>query len=461
MPEMASPGSASTARVLYISYIFPPSGGVGAPRAANFARYFPQYVERFYVLTVSNPATPLLDPTLLRQVSPETTVYRAFHPAVPYALRDRIWKGLSPPGVRALAPATPSPLASLARPLKRAAREIIQRVLCPDPMVTWVPFARRKAEEIIRRHQIDTVVLNSPPYSSLFIGCHLKKRFPHLRLITEIRDDWVGYYLVHFDTSTTDYKRRLAARTEAEAIHLSDYVTAVTPAQRDAIRNRYPHEPDEKFLCVPNGYDPEQYAGFRWTPRRGRKMLVTYFGSTYTSMPYSPLDYLETVDRLPEAIRDRIETRFIGRVSYEARPLLENRLHTVTQTGFLPQQEAILRLQDSDYLFLVIGDPSSHAGKLFDYLASGIPILGITPRGGEAARILDATRSGRYAQVGDREELARMIRQAFVDFENGTNRTEPVREEIEKFSWPRLVQMLVTKTGIHPAAEIAKPAALP
>ena len=293
------------------------------------------------------------------------------------------------------------------------------------------------------------------------IGCHLKKRFPHLRLVTEIRDDWVGYYLVYFDASTTGYKRRLAVRTEAEAIRLSDYVTAVTPAQRDAIRNRYPQEPDEKFFCVPNGYDPEQYAAFRWTPRRGRKMLITYFGSAYTSVPYSPRDYLETVDNLPEALRDRIETRFIGRVSHEARPLLENRRHTVTQLGFLPQQEAILRLQDSDYLLLVIGEASSHAGKLFDYLASGIPILGITPRGGEAARILDATRCGRYARTGDREDIERMIRQALSDFDNGTNPTAPVREEIEQFSWPRLVRLLATKAGIAPLADTPAQTVLP
>jgi glycosyltransferase involved in cell wall biosynthesis len=328
-------------------------------------------------------------------------------------------------------------------------------------MVTWVPFAKRKAEEIIRRHQIDTVVLNSPPYSSLFIGCHIKKRFPHVRLVTEIRDDWLGYYLVHFDTSTTDYKRRLAARTEAEAIHLSDYVTAVTPAQRDAIRNRYPGEPDGKFFCVPNGYDPDQYTGFRWTPRRGRKMLITYFGSTYTSIPYSPVDYLETVDRLPEAMRDRIETRFIGRVSREAQPLLENRRHTITQVGFLPQQEAILRLQDSDYLLLIIGEPSSHAGKLFDYLASGIPILAITPRGGEAARILEATRSGRYAQTGDRQQIAKMIEQSLADFDRGASRIEPAWEKIEEFSWPRLVHRLVTTAGIDRPAEDSGAPSLP
>jgi Glycosyltransferase Family 4 len=438
----------SRRRLLYISYIFPPSGGVGAPRAANFAKYLPEYVERFYVLTVSNPATPLLDPTLLQKISPRTTVYRTFHPAVPYGLRDRIWKNLSPPRVRSAPAVRSSPLRTALQPFKWAAREVIQRVFCPDTMVTWVPFAKHKAEEIIRRHEIDTVVLNSPPYSSLMVACHIKKRFPKIRLVTEIRDDWLGYYLVHFDTSTTEYKRRLAARVEAEVIHLSDYVTAVTPAQRDAIRNRYPAEPGGKFFCVPNGYDPEQYANFHCNPRRGRKMLVTYFGSTYTSVPYSPVDYLETIDHFPESIRDRIETRFIGRVAHEARPLLENRRHTVTQLGFLPQQEAILRLQDSDYLLLVIGDPTSHAGKLFDYLATGIPILAITPRGGEAARILDATRSGRYAQTGDREQIAGMIREALADFDRGANCIEPVREEIEMFSWPRLVETLVTTAGI-------------
>src|SRR6266567_7825468 len=165
-------------RLLYISYLFPPSGGVGSPRAANFARYLPRHVERAFVLTARKPATPLHDFALLEKVPPETTVYRAWNPEIPYRFRDFVWKELSPPQVRQVRAnpgAAKSPLAILLSPLKWAVREIIQRIFCPDTMVTWVPFALRRARRIIREHSIDTILLNTGPYSSMFIGIALKR----------------------------------------------------------------------------------------------------------------------------------------------------------------------------------------------------------------------------------------------------------------------------------------------
>ena len=47
--------------------------------------------------------------------------------------------------------------------------------------------------------------------------------------------------------------------------------------------------------------------------------------------------------------------------------------------------KAIAAMQDADCLLAMIDDPTSHAGKIFDYLASGLPILALTPAGGEAA----------------------------------------------------------------------------
>ena len=38
-------------------------------------------------------------------------------------------------------------------------------------------------------------MITTPPFSSGQIGVQLKHKFPHLRLITEFRDEWVGYYL--------------------------------------------------------------------------------------------------------------------------------------------------------------------------------------------------------------------------------------------------------------------------
>ena len=150
-------------RVLIITYLFPPTGGVGVPRFVSYARYLPLHNCEPFVLTVRNPATPAYDLDLARQVPPETKVFRAFNPEVPYALRDRFWKKI----IAGQPESGPRP-AQAEKPVpqwKSLIKRGIQRVFCPDVQVVWVPFAIRAACRIIARHQITTVLLNLPPYS--------------------------------------------------------------------------------------------------------------------------------------------------------------------------------------------------------------------------------------------------------------------------------------------------------
>ena len=79
-------------RVLIISYLFPPSGGIGPPRYVAYTRYLPSHGCEVSVITARNPHTPLYDPGLMSQVPPETRVHRVFNPDVPYAFRDRMVK---------------------------------------------------------------------------------------------------------------------------------------------------------------------------------------------------------------------------------------------------------------------------------------------------------------------------------------------------------------------------------
>src|SRR5271157_6390798 len=110
---------------------------------------------------------------------------------------------------------------------------------------------------------------------------------------------------------------------------------------------------------------------------------------------------------MPESWRANIETRFIGRVAPDAAPLLAARHARIVQTGFLPQQQAFHELEHSHCLLLLIGTPSVHSGKLFEYLATGIPILAITPRGGEVERVLRETQGGWCADPGDPAAIGR------------------------------------------------------
>lgn len=103
---------------------------------------------------------------------------------------------------------------------------------------------------------------------------------------------------------------------------------------------------------------------------------------------------LEACDRLPETLAHQVEMRFFGRVEQgEERPLT-SRFGTVKQMGFFPYEEALHLLEETDFLLLPVDSPTAHAGKLFEYLATGKPILALTPPHGEVARMIRETASG-------------------------------------------------------------------
>lgn len=444
-------------RVLIITYLFPPTGGVGVPRFVSYTRYLPRHNCEPYVLTVRNPATPAYDPDLARQVPPETKVFRTFNPGVPYALRDRLWKKIiagqpEPAAATGKAPAAPTPAAmSSARPAlwKSLVKRGIQRIFCPDVQIVWVPFAIRAARRIIARHQIATVLLNLPPYSCLNIGVAVKRHFPNVKLILDFRDEWIENYLAQFDSAATDYKLRLAHRLEQSAVECADFVTMVTRSQLAQIRRRYPGQPDRKFLYAPNGFDPGLYAKFQPRPAPDGKVIVTYFGTVYNNPTYRPVvTYLDAADELPEQLRSRLETRFIGRVAREAASFFDNRRHTVRQFGFMGKEAALPYLEETSYNLIVGANPTVHGGKLFDYLGTGKPILALGPVEGEMAQLIRETRTGWCVDPDNLPAIRALLLSAFDRVDNGNQGWNPDWDAIRQYEWPNLVARLVGLAGM-------------
>src|SRR5262249_27761111 len=144
------------------------------------------------------------------------------------------------------------------------------------------------------------------------IGNALKKRFPQLTYVADFRDEWINFYLKEFAFQNSDYTRRRALKIEKDTVELADLVVAVTESSLGEIRKRNPDQPNRKFRCISNGFDPEVFKDCRPRYNREKKLIVTHVGTVYK--PASSQYYLDALDELPEEIRSGIESRFIGRI---------------------------------------------------------------------------------------------------------------------------------------------------
>jgi hypothetical protein len=412
--------------LLLVTYSFPPAAGVGVLRAFSLAKYLPGNRVRVDVLTARNAAAVGQDKGQLAQLPPTVTVHRTWTLDLPFGLRKAIKKAISRPTPAAAVSNLSAPVVGGWKPvLKR----LIGNLLLPDPQVGWLPFALPAARRLIGSRSIDAVLVTVPPFSSVRLVTALHKRFPALPIVLDFRDEWLTTTLHLVSFNSNERARKVAEKAESEAVHAAALVVCVTDAAVGELRQRYPLLPPEHFACIPNGFDTSIQAPKVSRIKSDAPVFLTYIGTVYDST--DPATVVEAILMLPPEIRQRLRLRFIGHVETERHRQTLNRLgDQVEFIGFLPQAEALAYMQSTDYLLLITHDPINVAAKLYDYIASGVPILAAVHPYGDVRRVLERTRTGRAADIGDPAAIRLMLTDALAT-EGTTN--NPDHETIKSF----------------------------
>jgi hypothetical protein len=422
-------------KVLLVTYSFPPAGGVGVLRAASLARYFPSNEIQLDVLTTRNASAVGSDLTLLQGIPPEVTVARTITLDLPFGIKKKIKKLLTKPKPSASGAAQ----GKSGRPgfLKR----LIEEILLPDPQVTWIPVLVRAARSMIRKRGIDLVLITVPPFSSVLLVEKLRKEFPHLAIVVDFRDEWLSSTIDLVSFSRSERARRIAREVEASAVVNATAVVAVTEAARREIRARYPQEPDDKFCLIPNGFDATRLPDFDPSSQSGEngKIVVSHIGTVYGST--DPRILVEALQQLPPEIKSRFLFRFIGHIEDpRMREALLSLGEMVELKGFLPQQEALAMMNETDYMLLISHDPLNVGAKFYDYVGGGKPILGIVRADGDVRRMLDEFQAGWWAGNQDVEGIRKLFMDAAERGVSLKNEFHPDREKIAQYERKVLAQ---------------------
>lgn len=394
-------------RVLIITYYWPPSGGAGVQRVLKFVKYLPEFGISPVVLTVdpSQASYPRLDSSLEADIPESVRVVRtssseplrmlmaiAGRKAVPHAgFADNAKPGL----------------------LQRAMRWVRGNLLIPDARRGWVRHAVQAAECIIRAEQIDAVLISSPPHSAQLIGLELKKRWPGLRIVADMRDPWTDIFYVNELFEGKRAKRRNAA-WEAQVVKQADAITVVGPSMKQALAQRYGAEVNAKTSVITNGFDEEDLERIGKIPLTAERFRITYVGTMAGS--YAPGVLFEAVLKVLAANPAiALELRFVGGEFPEVRKMAEaaGLGGRCTWEGQVPHDEALREMAAAQMLLLVIpqgiGDERILTGKLFEYIGVGRPILGIGPAHGDAAAVIESCSAGRMFGRGEAAAMAEWI----------------------------------------------------
>ena len=79
-------------------------------------------------------------------------------------------------------------------------------------------------------------------------------------------------------------------------------------------------------------------------------------------------------------------------------------------------------------------------GKLFEYLYAGRPIIALGPEGSDIEGIINETRSGRFFNYSEKEQLKEQLLQYFDDYLNDNLNVDS--ENIKKYSRRELTKKM-------------------
>jgi len=384
-------------RVLIVAYYFPPIGGIGSIRMARFAEYLPRYGWEPTVIAPGDTPHPQ-DPNL--RVTEEAVI------------RTR---SLEISRLGRVVPSGSSEPASGSMPRARRVHAALRRqgarlLAYPDGQIGWYPDAVRKGARALADGTFDAVYSSSNPMTAHLVARTLHRR-SHVPWVAEFRDPW-GHRLGS-DHPFHRHAERLERRLATEA----DRVIVPTPTMASHLTVRWDREVD----LVMNGHDLGELA----PAAAPEHPTLTHVGTYY------PHD--QNLRAVWEAVRRERQAgnhaaprlRFVGVLPPELRRELESfgLDDLVEVTGFLPLEDAVQAMRSSS-LLLASGfggaDPLAHGvipAKVFEYLASGLPILYVGSPQDDTWRLLSSEPGSHLIEPDDVDRAAAAIHAAL----EGTN----------------------------------------
>lgn len=374
-------------QVVVVAYFFPPTGGAGVQRIVKFVRYLPERGWRTTVVTVRESRYWMRDPSLLREIPEDVAVVRTPARTAPELLASII-RGKA--GEQTNARRSGS--------MQRSLRRLAGFFLLPDPYVGWVSTAERAS----RRALADGGVLltTSSPDSAHLVGLRLARR--GVPWVADFRDPWVRR--MSFAPPTLVH-RRIQESLERQVVNTADRIIVTSDATREDFLARYPRLEPKRVVCIPNGYDEEDFP--KESPPPDPSFLIVHAGQLNPERPISRfLDHLEAFFSLRPAARGECRVELIGPRYREDEEAVSRRgLGDAVQfRDALPHREAIGRLLAARVLLLMEQESARGSlilpGKLFEYLRARRPILGLLPRGA-AWDLIEKLRAGQCTLPSD------------------------------------------------------------
>lgn len=392
-------------KVLIITYYWPPSGGSGVQRWLKFVKYLTRKGWEPMVFTPENPSFTIKDESLNKDVPPSAEVIR-FPIWEPYHIFFGLQRLFGKKEV------SQSDLISTGKKsfFQKVSSWIRGNFFIPDARVFWVKPSVKIIGDLIASNQIDKIITTGPPHSIHLIGLKLKRKYPDIKWIVDFRDPWSEWDLL--DTlSLSSVAKARHVKLENEVLKTANRVITIAPYHVDRLMALSGRDVD----LITNGFDAEDFAVVERFPNE--RFTIRHIGIVDELRDPKPvMEVIRTICNERPDILPLLKIEFIGNVNSNFKTYINSDAtlsQVVTFQSNVPHSELLKIYNQTDLQLLVLAHsaiaPGNLPGKLFEYLASGNQILAIGPIDGDAAQVINKTKSGVIHDREDAEGIRKSI----------------------------------------------------
>ena len=372
-------------------------------RWLKFAKYLPEAGWDPVIFTPENPDFDLQDQSLEKEIPKDLEVIK-FPIWEPYQLFSKVKKQSKTHPGRLLEQKDRGFL-------EKAAIWMRANLLVPDPRVFWVKPSVKFLTDLANSGQYQAIITTGPPHSMHLIGLELKRK-TEIPWIADFRDPWSQWEFLDALPMTSLVKKK-HQRLEEEVLREANAVLTISPTfQRDLEKLAH-----RKIQLLTNGYDPSDIPeGFSAKSKEKSKLHLVYSGVIDSIR--NPIPLLKALKEEFSGTSEEVKMTFVGKVSEQVREFVRENEWLASRVdfpGYVSHSEVFDFYASAGALVLILTNTKNAQGnipgKLFEYLATGVPVLALGDPQGDSATILKKAGGGKVIRHEDHVGIQLALRE--------------------------------------------------
>lgn len=396
--------------ILIISIYYPPIASIASNRIESFAKYLDKEKYNVFVHTLDSKEEYILDKVKVSRVDNNALLQ-------PLLFTKRTNKFLH---------------------YSKVIYNKLLKYFFKNEYRAWISESLRILPEVIKENNIDVILSTYAPTAPHLAALELKKRFPHLKWIADMRDE------MSKGVSLSKKTQKEYQDLEQEIFKYANAVTSVSKPIVDEFQEMCLNN-KVLFREIRNGYDFDLLE----STKNNSNFTITYTGNFYGGR--NPINFLQALANVVEKHNlKNIKVQFVGvKTHFDIPKVLQDIVEIISSVA---HDRAIEMMRQSDILLLIHpsnGRKGIFTGKIFEYLATLTPILALVDENDVASQLVNDANAGYVSDNAYIDKIEQKILDAYDEWVNKKPRkfnTEVITKHHRKEQVKRL-EHLISELG--------------